>query len=295
MLGTCLKRKKISEQKTRLAVILKRQTRMQKIFTIILAVWATNAYGQTDFQKYFDKLDLKGSTTIYDYKNKKWIFTDKQDAETATLPASTFKIPNSLFTLEYKAVKDENEIFKWDGEPKLHLGNVVNAWNKDTNLKNAFKNSTIWFYVEVAKRIGRKRYQEILKQYEYGNGNFSEQGTDFWNYGDFAISPKNQIEFLIKLYENRLPFSKLTIEKVKEIMISEKTDNIIYLDKTGWTRKNGIDIGWWVGYVETNDNVYFFATRLLKNEKENSPNFLMGRKEITKQILSEIAGLQMNK
>ncbi len=216
------------------------------------------------------------------------MFTDNKDAEVATLPASTFKIPNSLFALEYKAVKDENEIFKWDGETKAHLGNVVNAWNKDTDLKSAFKNSTIWFYVEVAKRIERKRYKKILKKCGYGNGNFSEEGTDFWNYGEFAITPKNQVEFLIKLYEDRLPFSKLTMDKVKEIMISEKTETRIYRDKTGWTRRNGTDIGWWVGYVETADNVYFFATRLLKDEKDNNPNFIVARKELTKQVLSEI-------
>lgn len=263
---------------------------MQKTLILILTIWVNNTFGQTDFQKYFDSLGLKGSTTIYDYNNKKWIFTDKQDAEIATLPASTFKIPNSLFALEYKVVKDENEVFKWDGESKSHLGNIVSTWNKDTDLKNAFKNSTIWFYVEVAKRLGRKRYQKTLKKCEYGNGNFSEQGTDFWNYGEFAVTPKNQIEFLIKLYENRLPFSKPTIEKVKEIMISEKSETQIYRDKTGWTRRNGTDIGWWVGYVETKDNVYFFATRLLKDEKDNNPNFLQGRKEITKLILNEITG-----
>jgi beta-lactamase class D len=264
---------------------------MKKILFIILTFWVTNTFGQTDFQKHFDSLGLKGSTTIYDFKNKKWIFSDKQDAETATLPASTFKIPNSLLALEYKSVQDENEIIKWDGEAKSHLGTVVNAWNKDTDLKNAYKNSTIWFYVEVAKRIGRKRYQKTLIKCGYGNGNFSENGYDFWNYGEFAITPKNQILFLIKLYENMLPFSKPTIEKVKEVMISEKTKTHTYRDKTGWTRKNGTDIGWWVGYVETQDNIYFFATRLLKDENDNNPNFLKGRKEITRLILNEISGI----
>ena len=261
---------------------------MRKVITIILVIFTSTAFGQTGFQKYYDSLGLKGSTTIYDYQNKKWIFTDKQDAEVGTLPASTFKIPNSLFALEYKAVRDENEIFKWDGKPKSHLGTVVNAWNKDTDLKNAYKNSTIWFYVEVAKRIERSLYKRILKKCRYGNGNLTEKGADFWNYGDFAITPKNQIDFLIKLYENRLPFSKLTTDKVKEIMISEQTETLTYRDKTGWTRKNGQDIGWWVGYVETKDNVYFFATRLIKSENESNSNFLKGRKEITKLIFKDI-------
>ncbi|MCL9807641.1 penicillin-binding transpeptidase domain-containing protein [Flavobacterium amniphilum] len=246
------------------------------------------SYGQADFKKYFDNLGLKGSTTVYDLKNNTWIQTDSTDAVAATLPASTFKIPNTLIALEYKAVKNENEILKWDSIPKTHLGHVIDSWNQDTDLKNAFRNSTVWFYVEIAKRIGRAKYRKLLKECHYGNGNYTEKGIDFWNYGDFAITPKNQIEFLIKLYQNKLPFSKKTIEKTKEIMIAEQTDAYTYRGKTGWTRKNDTDIGWWVGYLETKDNVYFFATRILKNSSDDNPDFSKGRKEITRNILNEI-------
>jgi beta-lactamase class D len=245
---------------------------------------------QTGFQKYFDTLKLQGSTSIYDYKNKKWIFTDSVDALKPTLPASTFKIPNSLIALDYKAVQDENEVLKWDGKPKKHLGKVIEIWNKDTDLKTAYKNSTVWFFVEVARRIGRLRYQHILKEIAYGNNDFREQGIDFWNYGDFAISPKDQIAFLIKLYENRLPFTQITLNKVKSIMISDRTDSLIYRDKTGWTRRNGKDIGWYVGYLETDANVYFFATRLLKDKNDLNTNFAKGRTEITKNILRDLTG-----
>lgn len=263
---------------------------MQKILLLsIITFWTTNSYGQTNYQKYFDQVELRGSTTIYDYNNKKWFFTDKQDAETATLPASTFKILHSLIALEYKAVQNEDEIFEWDGEPKLHLGNVVNAWNRDTDLKGAYENSVIWFYEEVARKIGREAYKKILTESEYGNGNYSEPDVDFWNYGEFAITPINQIDFLIKLYENRLPFSESTIETVKKLMISEKTDTFTFRDKTGWARRNGTDIGWWVGYAEIEESVYFFATRILKNEMDDNPNFLSGRKEITNLILKEIS------
>ncbi|MBC7851724.1 MAG: class D beta-lactamase [Chitinophagaceae bacterium] len=263
---------------------------MKKILVFILVSWTSSIVAQSKFQKYFDSFAVKGSTTIYNYKSKEWIFTDIKDADVVTLPASTFKIPNSLIALEYKAIQDENEVFKWDGETKSHLGTVINAWNKDTDLKNAYKNSTVWLYVDVAKRVGRKTYQRTLKKLHYGNGNLTEKGIDFWNYGEFSISPRNQIQFLIKLYEGNLPFSRSTINKVKEIMISEKTASHMYRDKTGWTRKNGIDIGWWVGYLETNDNVFFFATRLQKDEQQENPNFPKARREITKLILNEVMG-----
>ncbi|MCC5942246.1 MAG: class D beta-lactamase [Balneolaceae bacterium] len=258
-----------------------------------LTLYATITFGQINYQTFFDNLGLDGSTTIYDYNNQEWIYTDRQDAKRATLPASTFKIPNSLFAIEYKVVQNEYEIFEWDGEPKKHLGNVVNAWNQDTDLKSAYKHSTIWFYEEVAKQIKRDHYKKTLNKIGYGNGNYDEKGVDFWNYGEFAVTPKNQIEFLIRLHENRLPFSTETVEKVKDLMITETSDSFIYRDKTGWTRKDGTDIGWWVGYVETQDNVYFFATKILKDEKDHNPHFSNGRKEITKNILNEIIESQI--
>lgn len=259
-----------------------------KIITIILIVWTSTLYGQTNLQSIYDSLGLKGSTTIYDYKNKKWIFTDERDAEIATLPASTFKIPNSLIILENKAVGDENEIYKWDEKPKLHFGTEIKAWEQDTDLKTAYKNSTVWFYVAASQKVKRIEYKKILKKINYGNENLNEKGNDFWNYGDFAISPKNQIEFLIKLYENKLPFSQTNLDKVKKIMVSESNNTYTFRDKTGWTRKNGKDIGWWVGYLETNENVFFFATRLTKDIDKRNSNFMSGRKEVTKKILREI-------
>ncbi len=264
---------------------------MSKIFTILLFLWFGNAFSQIDSRKHFDKFSLSGSTTIFDYNKQKWFFTDSIDAQTETLPASTFKIINSFIALEEKAIKDENEVLKWDGVKRSIFGKEIPQWNKNTDLKTAYKNSTIWFYVRMAERIGRKKYFEYLKKCRYGDLTFSEKGTDFWNYGDFGISPKNQIEFLVQLYENKLPFSQQTINTVKEIMISENIDGYIFRDKTGWTTKDGIDIGWWVGYVETPSNVFFFATRIKKGVNEINPDFSKARKEITKEILKDLSAI----
>ena len=261
---------------------------MKKIFTIVLFFWFGNAFSQTNLEKYFDTFSVTGSTTIFDYKNQKLFFTDSTDAQIQSLPASTFKIINSLIALEEKVIQDENEVLKWDGIKRSIFGKEIPNWNKDNNLKTAYKNSTIWLYVRLAERIGRNKYNEYLKKCEYGNLNFSEKGTDFWNYGNFEISPKNQIEFLVKLYENNLPFSQQTINTVKDIMISENKEGLIFRDKTGWTTKDGIDIGWWVGYLETPDNILFFATRIKKRVSEVNPDFSKARKEITKAILKDL-------
>lgn len=248
---------------------------------------------QFELQKSFTEYNIKGSTTLFDSKNNKWIYTDSADSKLRTLPASTFKIINSCIALELKVIKDENELIKWDGRNRSPAGMNIPAWNRDNNLKEAYRNSTVWFYVELARRIGKKRYRSYLKKCNYGNQNLSEKGVDFWNYGELAISPKEQIDFLRAFYDETLPFSKRTYAIMnKHIMLSDKTseqtNSYVMRYKTGWTDRNGMDIGWCVGYVERADNVYFFATRLTKAVDDQNPNFIRCRKDITKVVLAEL-------
>ncbi len=259
------------------------------VFLLLISMFTTlNISAQENFQKYFDQCNVSGSTTIYDYKNKKWIFFDSLDAQKQTLPASTFKILNSLIALDSKVITDKNEILKWNGTIHEFGGKPMHSWNKDTDLKEAYKNSTIWYYVNIADKVGRRKYKRIFKKIEYGNNNFGEQGTDFWNYGNFGVSPVNQINFLVMLYENQLPFSQENIDKVKNIMISETDQLGVFRDKTGWAVKDEQNIGWWIGYLTTKDNVYFFATRIVQDVAIKNTNFSECRKSITKKILTDI-------
>ncbi|KAA3436348.1 class D beta-lactamase [Rufibacter hautae] len=242
------------------------------------------SFGQ-DLQKPFKECGLEGSFTLYDLKKNRWTFSDPQEANRATLPASTFKILNSLILLEEKAVRDENEVLKWDGQERS-----VPAWNADTDMKHAFANSTVWFYVRLAQQIGPDKYRNYLQRCGYGNGKFTHaQGADFWNYGDFALSPKAQIQFLQKFYQEKLPFSKENIKKVKKMMVAEETAAFTLSGKTGLTSHDGERIGWYVGYVETKDNVYFFATRLRQDVQTPTENFAACRKTITRKLLQQLS------
>ena len=257
---------------------------MNFLLLISLFLFPVFAFGQIDLKKPFNDCSLQGSFTLYDYNAKKWTFSDERDAKVETLPASTFKIINSLIALETGAVKNEMEVLKWDGTKR-----EVEAWNADTDLKNAFKNSTVWFYVELAKRVGTKNYKKHLKKSRYGNGKiFNGKDSDFWNYGDFGISPVDQIKFLKEFHEEKLPFSKRSSEIVKHVMIEETNENYTLRAKTGWTSFGGNDTGWWIGYVARNDNTYFFATRVIKSRQTENPRFSACRREITKSILKQL-------
>jgi len=241
-----------------------------------------------DFSKYFENCQVKGSTVIYSSKDKTWILSDMSDAKTENLPASTFKIINLLIALETKTIKNENEIIRWPGKTDtVKYGYRPDIYH-DMTVKEAFKVSAGWVFVELAKKIGKDQYKKYLSLSNYGNLNLSQKDDDFWNFGKFNISSVNQVEFLRKLYQEKLSFSKENQKIVKDVMVTEQNDKYIISSKTGWTRENNINTGWWVGYIESKNDIYFFATRILQDRKLNSSNFGNCRKEITKSIFKEL-------
>lgn len=259
---------------------------MKKLLTFIFIIgFLPDAFSQKvqDFSKYFKEKNLEGGFFLYDYKKKQYIVSDKAEFLKQTSPASTFKIPNSLIALELGVIKDENEVIKWDGQKRW-----LDTWNTDHDLKNAYKNSTVWFYQELARRIGEKNYEHYLKACDYGNKDISAGLTTFWLGSSLAISPKNQLEFLVELYEEKLPFSQRSFAITKKIMIREETPDYVLRAKTGWANTPPKDIGWYIGYVQMKDNVYFFATRIYKPVEKEMPEFATARIEITNSILNQL-------
>ena len=241
-----------------------------------------------DFQSYFDSCGVEGSITIYDIESQKWIVSDTVGLVIETLPASTFKIINLLIALETTAIKDENEIVKWVGSTDTVKYGYRPEIYHDMSVKEAFELSAGWVFVELAKKMGKDTYKKYLTESKYGNNNLTQTEADFWNFGDFAISPKNQVEFLHALYDDKLPFSKRNIDIVKRVMITEQTEEYTIRAKTGWTRESNINTGWWTGYIETQNGTFIFATRILQDRKMNRSDFGSCRKEITKKIFKEL-------
>jgi beta-lactamase class D len=243
---------------------------------------------KSDFKKYFEACNAAGCIVIFDNIKNQLLISDSVLAETAKLPASTFKIINLLIALETGVIGNENEIIKWPGQiDTIKYGYRPDIYH-DMSVKEAFEVSAGWVFVELAKKIGIDNYRRYLKECNYGNQNLSEPGDDFWNFGEFAISPVNQVTFIRNLYEGNLPFSERNMEIVKRVMITEQTKNYLIRAKTGWTRENGLNTGWWVGFVETKQGVWYFATLLLQDRKTNSTNFGSCRKEITKAIFKDL-------
>jgi beta-lactamase class D len=234
---------------------------------------------ETDFSKYFE--GYSGAFVLYDVNNKYYIRHNEEQCKKRWSPCSTFKIPNSLIALETGVATDENFTLKWDGTKQPY-----DTWNQDHTLRAAIANSVVWYYRELARRIGEARMKDYIEKIDYGNKDISGGLDKFWLMSSIAISANEQVEFLLKLITNKLPFSERTVNIVKDIMTLEKNDLYVLRGKTGSGENKDIKRtqGWFVGYLTLGDNAYVFATNIEAPENANGKK----AKEITYEILKSL-------
>jgi beta-lactamase class D len=251
---------------------------IKKIKLILLIQIICSSYlFATDLQleNIFKNKNIDGTIVIESLNTKKiYIYNDKR-AQTLLSPASTFKIPHTLIALNEGVVKADSVIL-WDKTDK-----GMTPWNKDQTLQSAFKVSCVWCYKEFASKIGLDKYKNYLKELDYGNKTIGLDVSDFWLDGSLKITTFEQIKFLKRLYKNDLPFKIEHINTLKQIMIEEKNENYTLRAKSGWSTRFESESGWYVGFIETKDNVWFFATNLITHGQKD----LALRKEITMEAL----------
>lgn len=246
----------------------------KKIKLLITILFLTNSFllaQDLELENIFKNKQVDGTIVIESLNTKKiYIHNDKR-AEMLFSPASTFKIPNSLIALK-EGVVTKDSVIIWDKKVREY-----DFWNKDQTLQTAFKNSCVWCYQGFASKIGVEKYEKYLKELNYGNKNIGKEITRFWLDESLKISAYGEMEFLKRLYLDNLPFKKEDMNTLKEIMIDEKNENYTIRAKTGWQGK----YGWYVGYIETKDDVWFFALNIDTKTKDD----LQKRKEITLEAL----------
>jgi beta-lactamase class D len=175
-------------------------------------------------------------------------------------PCSTFKILNSLIALETGVIPDAAFPMKWDGRRRFSA-----SWNADQTMRSALANSVVWFYQELARRIGQQRMSDYLHQVHYGNGDISGGLTRFWLCSSLLISADEQVEFLKKLYEERLPMSRRSLAIVKDLLVISQGRDWVLRGKTGgskWQAGAPENLGWFVGYLTKGRQCYVFALNI---------------------------------
>lgn len=258
------------------------------IVLLILVGGKFSALGQTRFEQrpefgeHFKEAGVSGSFLLYDMKQDKYIAYDSARCRQRFAPASTFKIFNSLVALETGVAQDEHFALKWDG-----VGKGRPSWNQDQDMATAIKNSTVWFYQEIARRVGEQQMKEWVTRERYGNMDMSGGIDQFWLKGGMRISQEEHIAFLRKLYAGTLHFSKRSMDIVKDMIILKDTTTYTLRGKTGWHQDDHGNIGWLVGYLEQNGNAYFYAINIEAPEPAPA-SFAAARREITEIILKSL-------
>lgn len=237
---------------------------------------------RSDWSEIFRANEASGTLLVVDKRNGSTttLVHDGERARERFVPASTFKIPHTLFALDAGVVEDEFQVFAWDGVERS-----IPQWNGDQDLRSGMRSSVVWLYQQFAREIGEERERHYLEAIDYGNAEIGDQLEQFWlDEGMLEISAEEQIEFLERLYRNELPFDEADQRLVKDLMITAAGSDWIVRGKTGWSGQ----LGWWVGWVERPSGPVFFA---LNMETPNRMADLPKRQGIVDEALRTIEAL----
>lgn len=247
-----------------------------------------NTKEDASLEKYFRENQLQGCFAMFD--NGTGLFTVYNMGryrDSAYLPASTFKIVNALVGIETGRVKDSSDIIPWDG-----IERRIPAWNADLSMQAAFTASSVPWFQELARRIGRDTMQYWLDTLGYGQSKTQQKIAlannldTFWLDNSVKVTADEQLGLVKKLYFQQLPFQPRPQRIVSAMMKREDNSNYTLSYKTGWgISDRGHAIGWIVGWIEENRHPYFFVLQL----ESPDPDYDMSavRLKMLKDILDQ--------
>jgi beta-lactamase class D len=266
---------------------------MKGLFAIMVSVVClcsctlNNVNTDDSLKKYFDEQQASGCFALLNNGTNEFkVYNLSRFRDSSYLPASTFKIVNSLIGLQTGVITNDSMVINWDG-----LDRGRKECNKDMTMYEAFRLSCPPWYMELARRIGKDTMQTWLDSLSYGK----EQGKafriannldTFWLDNSLQITPDEQLGLVKRLYFNQLPFHRINQDMVKNAMLFENNSNYRLSYKTGWGQTaSGNQLGWCIGWIEENGHPYFFVLNIESPDaKFNMP---AARMKILKGILNQ--------
>jgi len=238
----------------------------------------------------FAERNVTGSFVLLDLASGAQTIVGRDDAARGHLPCSTFKIPNTLIGLETGVIPDEHFTLPWDGKKGW-----IDDWNRDHDLASAMRYSVVWYYQEVARRIGQERMTLWVHKLQYGNESTAGGIDRFWldaDVGDkgaagggLRISALQQVDFLRRLRTGALPVRPENAGLVMRILPAKWVGTSVVRGKTGLGRAGGKSIGWLVGYAERGDRVWVYATHV-ESSADDMERLMPLRRELTHALLA---------
>jgi len=281
---------------------------MRQIILLLVIVIGISAcrdsrvHEKPEWEQFFTEQGIKnGCVMLRDNNHEAVYYYNKERCMQRFLPASTFKIFNSLVALETAVAPDESMVIKWDSVPRMP------EWDKDMDMREAFKVSCVPYYQEIARRIGADNMQHYLDTANFGNRNMGGKIDEFWLNDSLQISADEQVGLLKRLYFYELPFAERTQRIVKSMMLQEETPGYKLYYKTGWGVRTQSNVMWIVGFAERIVHMkedaksmnksdlrqypYFFAINFDAPVSDTTKSWPAVRVEILKKVLKDYGAI----
>ncbi|HDC9427064.1 TPA: beta-lactam sensor/signal transducer BlaR1 [Staphylococcus aureus] len=219
-----------------------------------------------------------GSFVMYSMKKDKYYIYNEKESRKRYSPDSTYKIYLALFGLDRHIISDKNSRMSWN-----HNHYPFDSWNKDQNLNTAIQNSVNWYFERISNQLSKNYTSDQLKQLNYGNKNLGSYKA-YWLEDSLKISNLEQVIVLKNMMEQNNHFSKNEKKQLSSSLLIRKNENYELYGKTGTGIVNGkYNNGWFVGYVITNHDKYYFSTHL-SDEKASGENAKLINEKILKEM-----------
>ncbi len=200
----------------------------------------------------------KGSFVLYELNSGQYSIYNESQGTKRISPDSTYKIYSALVALEEGVIAPTSSSLLWNGNTY-----PFKEWNKNQTLDSAMKCSANWYFTELDKETGLSSLRKYLQTMGYGNSDVSGGLGRFWAESTLKISPVEQVELLTKFYQGNLGFAPENQRAVKDSLFVSSSNGAFLYGKTGTGAINGKQVnGWFIGFVETKDETYVFATNI---------------------------------
>jgi beta-lactamase class D len=194
------------------------------------------------------------------------VLVEQGECKRRVTPASTFKIAISLMGYDSGFLVDEHQ-------PVLPYRDAYIDWGIDarqaTDPARWMRNSVVWFSQQVTQSLGKARFAEYTKKFEFGNADVSGDAardglTLSWINSSLQVSPLEQLSFLNRLVNRQLGVSQRAYDKTFAITkMPEMHEGWEIHGKTGSSGSSGW--GWYVGWTSKGDRTFTFA-RLIQDD-----------------------------
>jgi beta-lactamase class D len=162
------------------------------------------------------------------------------------------------------------------------------------------KESCVWYSQVLTKKLGMEKFQSYVTKLGYGNMDLSgDKGknnglTNSWLSSSLEISGVEQLVFLQKILDNKLPVNQHANEMTKKILfVEELTDGWKLYGKTGSgvllsadrAKKLEIQHGWFIGWIEKSDRRIIFSKHIADDKKEDTFASLRAKADAKERLI----------